>query len=58
MLYFRQVIDGRGLEGLTFTLSSASFQFGWSLILNAESGEPIDPSLGDLVLVMPVVPLG
>jgi hypothetical protein len=55
MLYFRQVLDAEALVGMTFTVDATSAQVGWDQILNAESGEPVDPSLGTLVLTMTVV---
>jgi hypothetical protein len=55
-LTLRGLPDARGWEGVTLTLSDASQRFNWSHILNAETGDPVVDSLGDLVLTIPVVP--
>jgi hypothetical protein len=56
-LGFRLGFDMRGLEGLTFTLSDASPRGNWSKILNRETAAPVADTLGDVVLVIPILPV-
>ncbi len=48
--------DMQAWAGVTFTCSNASQRVNWDLILNAETGEPVVDSLGDLVLTIPIQP--
>jgi hypothetical protein len=55
-LAFRLAFDMQGLAGVTFTLSAASPRGNWHKILNRDTGAPVADSLGDVVLVIPILP--